>query len=64
MKYKSLEDTPLELVMRMQEDELIKMVEEPESGSDAEMDPGENHKRKSRGDLPTRPSTKRKRGGR
>ena len=50
--------------MRLQDDELIKMVEEPESGSDAEMGPDENHKRKSRGDLPTRPSTKRKRGGR
>ena len=64
MKYKSLEVVPLELAMRLQEDELIKMVEEPESGSDVETDADERHKRESRGDLPMRPRTKKKRGGR
>ena len=60
--YKSLEDIPLELVMSLQKDELTKMVEESESGSDVEMEPDERQKRKSRGDLPTRPRSKKKRG--
>ena len=64
MKYRSPEEIPLELAMRLQEDELIKIVEEPESDSDVGIDSDENRKRKSRGDLPTRPGAKRKRGGR
>ena len=48
--------------MSLQKDELTKMVEEPESGSDVEMEPDERQKRESRGDLPMRPRSKKKRG--
>ena len=47
MKYKSLEEVPLEFAMSMQEEELIEMVDDPESASDVGMDLDENQKKKS-----------------
>ena len=46
MKYKSLDEVPLEFTMSLQEEELIEMVEDPDSGSDVEMDGDGSQKRK------------------